>query len=133
MVIYGIVPPICLGLVILLPIHCAWHNFPESKGLTTGIIKFAFGISTFFFNFLSVWLVNPTNLKATIEAKIGGDIFKFYDHDVADNVPFMLRTLASIYFVFGITGSLMIHYPGDPGVDLEDDLENNLEDKLVNN
>ena len=49
-------------------------------------------------------MINPDNKKASL--KEGGD--KYFDHDVADNVPNVLRILASCYFVLSVIGVLFI-------------------------
>ena len=65
-ILYGIVPPLILGVIYILPLHCAWAYFPEHKAKVTGIISTAFGFSTTIFNYISTQLVNYNNLKPTI-------------------------------------------------------------------
>ena len=66
MMIYGIGPPLMLGLVYMLPIHCGWAYFPKSKGVVTGLVAGAFGLATSIFNPISTYIANPNNLKPTI-------------------------------------------------------------------
>ena len=42
---------------------CSWEFFPEKKGTITGMIFCAFGISSFFYGFIAMAIVNPHNEK----------------------------------------------------------------------
>ena len=65
-VLYGAIPPFCVGLLYLLPIHCGWAYFPKKKGMVTGIIVSSFAFANTAFGIISTWIVNPDNLKPTI-------------------------------------------------------------------
>lgn len=80
------------GICYMVPLICAWEYFPEKKGLMTGIIIGAYGFGSFFFSLLSTKLVNPNKENPTIEA----DDISYFAPDVADRVPFMIRTLSYI-------------------------------------
>ena len=43
----------------------------------------------------------------------GGKDVKYFDSDVYDNVPFMLRILALSYGILTVIGTLLINYPRD--------------------
>lgn len=92
------------GTCYMVPLVCAWEYFPEKKGLMTGIIIGAYGFGSFGFSLLSTALVNPNGDNPTIE---DGNI-TFYTSDVADRVPFMIRTLVYIWAVLVFIGVLLI-------------------------
>jgi len=66
MLIYGTLPPLCLGFAYIIPIHCGWAHFPNKKGRVTGFISTAYGLATSVFNNFATWLANPNNLSPTI-------------------------------------------------------------------
>jgi OFA family oxalate/formate antiporter-like MFS transporter len=92
------------GTCYLVPLVCAWEYFPEKKGLMTGIIIGSYGFGSFFFSLISSKLVNPTGANPTIE---DGNI-TFYDSNVADRVPYMIRVLVYIWIVLVAIGVLLI-------------------------
>jgi len=92
------------GTCYMVPLICAWEYFPEKKGLMTGIIIGAYGFGSFFFSLLSTKLVNPNKENPTIE---DGDI-SFFAPDVANRVPFMIRTLSYIWIVLVFIAVLLI-------------------------
>ena len=55
---------VCNGLTYLIPLHHGWLWFPARPGLISGIIVSGFGIGTFVFNELCIFIVNPDNEKA---------------------------------------------------------------------
>mmetsp|Transcript_17786 Transcript_17786/g.17490 ORF Transcript_17786/g.17490 Transcript_17786/m.17490 type:complete len:136 (+) Transcript_17786:188-595(+) len=63
-----------IGIAYLVPLLLAWEFFPQRKGLLSGIIVGAFGFGAFFFGFISLAIVNPSNESPTIHTE-GGDIF----------------------------------------------------------
>ena len=86
------------GMNYLLPLICGWEWFPHKKGLVSGLTLGGYGFGSFIFSLISTELVNPQGLDPTIE---DGDI-TYYGPEVADRVPYMLRTLVYIWagFVF---------------------------------
>lgn len=81
------------GTCYMVPLICAWEYFPQKKGLMTGIIIGAYGFGSFFFSLLSTKLVNPNKENPTIP----GDNITFFAPDVADRVPYMIRTLTYVW------------------------------------
>ena len=61
MLVYSIIPGIALGIAYIIPLHCGWAYFPKRKGLVTGTISMAFGLSASIFNIVATKLVNPNN------------------------------------------------------------------------
>ena len=55
---------VCNGITYLVPLHHSWLWFPDRPGLISGIIVSGFGIGTFAFNELCIYIVNPDNEKA---------------------------------------------------------------------
>ena len=68
---YGIVPAFSVGMAYMLPIYCGWAYFPEKKGLVTGLVVAAFGLSGSVFGIISTWIANPNNLNPTITSREG--------------------------------------------------------------
>ena len=58
---YGVIQAIGYGLLFWTPILCAWEWFEDGKGLATGLILGAFGLSPSIFGMLTTSLVNPEN------------------------------------------------------------------------
>lgn len=81
--------------------------FPEKKGLIAGIIVGCFALGAFFFNFIATGIANPEN-KKPVEFIVNGVKEKFFEKDVAENVPKMFLILASIYLVIISIGILLI-------------------------
>jgi MFS family permease len=92
------------GMCYMVPLICAWEFFPEKKGLMTGIITGAYGFGSFIFSLISTKLVNPDKENPTIN---GGNI-TYFAPDVADRVPFMIRTLAYIWTSFVVISVFLI-------------------------
>ena len=63
----------------------------------TGIIVGAYGLGSSIFNILATWIVNPNNDKADIKAPNGDPNLSFFDSNVADRVPYMIRTLCCVW------------------------------------
>lgn len=93
------------GTCYIPPMVVAWEYFPERKGLMTGIIIGAYGFGSFFFSLISTQLVNPEHKDPTIESDDGNT---YFDKDVADRVPFMIRTLVYIWTVLVIISIVLI-------------------------
>jgi MFS transporter, OFA family, oxalate/formate antiporter len=92
------------GMCYMVPLICAWEYFPEKKGLMTGIIIGAYGFGSFIFALVSSHLVNPNKENPTINA---GNI-TYFAPDVADRVPYMIRTLAYIWSCFVAIAVILI-------------------------
>lgn len=108
--LYGSLSGIGLGINYLVPFVCGWKYFPNNKGLVSGIISGAYGMSNVVYSFLSTKLVNPENKKATII--INADL-KYFEEDVASRVPEMIRFLCIIWFFQIILAILLISQPKD--------------------
>lgn len=87
-----------LGSGITYPVVfvLCWEYFPERKGLLTGISSGAFGFGSFFYTILANKLTNPDDAKATIHID---DVTSYFEPEIANNVPGMLRVLVVIWTV----------------------------------
>ena len=59
--------PICygigIGICFFVPLMCGWEFYPEKKGTLSGIMLGSFGISSFFYGFICMAIVNPDNAE----------------------------------------------------------------------
>jgi len=90
----------------MIPLVCNWEHFPENKGLITGITLSSYGFSSFVFSLLSTWLVNPDDADCT---KIGNECI--FGPEVADRVPYMIRTLGYIWIALVAVSVVLISRP----------------------
>ena len=119
--IYCIFIGIPSGLVYMLPISiikyillvCGWKYFPLTRGAISGITVAAYGFGAFIFNFVCNAIVNPLDATPTLKYEENGKQVKYFDSNVYDNVPFMLRILALSYGILTVIGTLLINYPRD--------------------
>jgi MFS transporter, OFA family, oxalate/formate antiporter len=88
----------------MVPLVCGWEYFPEKKGMVTGVVIGAYGFGSFFFSLLSTHLVNPTGANPTIAD--GKNVF--YEPEIANNVPYMIRTLVYIWIGLVLAATLLI-------------------------
>ena len=105
--LYCVMNGIGSGMCYLVPLICGWEWFPKSKGLVTGCTLGGYGFGSFIFALLSTKLVNPNNIQANVKDVENADI-TFYGPEVADNVPFMIRTLVYIWCGLAFIGILLI-------------------------
>ena len=84
------------GVIYMVAFITGWEWFPERRGLMTGISLFSYGLGSFFFTLLANNLINPNDLKPTII--INKDL-RFFDEEIALNLPYMVRTLAYIWLL----------------------------------
>ena len=73
-----------------------WEWFPEKRGLMTGISLFSYGLGSFFFTLMANNLMNPDDLKPTL---IINEDLRFFDEEIAMNLPKMIRNLALIWLI----------------------------------
>lgn len=104
-VFQGILFPCVMGFQSLVSLQCAWEWFPDKQSIVAGFVLACFGISTFFFGFITTYIVNPGNAKPTVPDD-GSTTDSLYPIDIADRVPIMLRTNAAIVAVLAVLGLL---------------------------
>lgn len=98
----------------MVPLVCNWEYFPKNKGLMTGITLSAYGFSSFVFSLMSTWLVNPDDKPCT---KIDDECI--FQPEVANNVPYMIRTLGYIWICLVLISVMLISRPAMNLSDLE--------------
>ena len=82
----------------------AWEWFPHKKGFVTGLTLGGYGFGSFMFTLISTKLVNPNGDNAT--HKDNG--VNYFEKDIADRVPYMLRTLVYIWTGMVVVAVIMI-------------------------
>lgn len=92
----------------MLPLVCGWDYFPQNKGVVTGIFLGAYGFSSFLFNPLLTYLINPENKKA--EVYINKDL-SFFGPEIANRVPGTIRLLVMIWAGLVFLSILLITRP----------------------
>lgn len=99
------------GLLYMLPIICGWRYFPNRRGLVSGMTIGGYGFGSFIFNFVCKAIANPNNLKPSVAEIEDGKTVKYFDNEVGDKVPEMLRVLAACYCALGIIATIMVRFP----------------------
>ena len=78
----------------MLPLVCCWEWYPDNKGLITGVIVCAYGLSSLIFAPIIMSIINPENLSPSII--VNHDLTLFDDH-VSANFPNALRYAIRIW------------------------------------
>ena len=105
---YGVFNGIGCGINYMIPLICTWEYFPQKKGSITGCIIGAYGLSAFIFVQISTYLANPLDKNATI--KVTDDV-KFFETEIAMNVPKMFRILGTIFMGLAVLSICLISRP----------------------
>jgi len=90
------------------PLAAAWSHLPGRKGTASGIIISGFGFGGFIFGNVSHHLCNPDNLSVEPYVNAAGHKMNLFPDSVAERVPFMMRSLASIWLGLFVIGLLCI-------------------------
>ena len=98
-IFYGLFYGIGIGLSYLAPLMCGWEHFPERKGMVSGIIIGGFGFGSFIFDMISTILVNPQDIPPSIEIKSGQTEQFYFDTEISNRAPIMLRKLIAIWAI----------------------------------
>lgn len=103
MLCYSLLAGIGIGFAYSAPMVAGWSWFPDQKGLVNGLVLIGFGAGAFLFNMVGTRLINPGGFPAPFPASVSAAW------------PTMLQTLAVIYAVTALTGSLLIQAkPAEP-------------------
>ena len=70
-----------------------------------------YGLAAFIFNFVAKAVVNPDNMKPDVKVEEDGVTIKYYNEEVANNIPKLFQILAACWLVMGITGVYIINVP----------------------
>ena len=96
------------GMCYFVALICAWEWFPTKKGLVTGVTLGGYGFGSFIFAQISTKLVNPTGENPEPLDPDNPDV-NYFTRDVADRVPFMIRTLVYIWAVLVTIAVILIN------------------------
>lgn len=102
---FAVILSIGVSLCYFPPLVAGWQWLPERKGLVTGIILGAFGLGSFVFSLVSIYVVNPTNELPTVVAPNGS---LFFDAQIAARVPTLLYVLAGCWTALSLIALLLI-------------------------
>ena len=105
---YGFVSAFGQNIALVPTLTTAMEWFPNRKGTAMGIVVGGFGGGAFVFNQVQTAIVNPDNVAV---ATSGINKGYFTDPGVLERTPYLLLILGAIYFVMGITGSLLVIQP----------------------
>ena len=94
LIFYCLMNGLGCGMNYILPLICSWEWFPDNKGIVTGITLAGYGFGSFIFTHISTKLVNPNN---DYPIKNPNSDIDFFGPEVADRVPYMIRTLVYIW------------------------------------
>jgi hypothetical protein len=98
--VYGVGIGSISGFILLPGIWILWNNIPTRKGLTSGIMLFAYSLGALPFGLLFTFLANPNNESA----ESIGDNEKMFSEDVAGRVPMTIRWTVVIYSIVMLVG-----------------------------
>ncbi|CDW88082.1 major facilitator superfamily protein [Stylonychia lemnae] len=96
---YSLMGGIGLGMNFFLPVYVGWKCFPMRKGLITSMIMCFNGIGTITQSIISVLIVNPNNIKPTIQVEQGVITYNYFDEEVSGNIPLFFRIFTAAELV----------------------------------
>mmetsp|Transcript_32581 Transcript_32581/g.56436 ORF Transcript_32581/g.56436 Transcript_32581/m.56436 type:complete len:310 (+) Transcript_32581:3453-4382(+) len=86
----------------------SWSQFPKCKERISGFVVGGFGLGSCIFNLVATRLVNPNNESPSIEEDEGEITYNYFDRDIAENVPSMLRWLALTYLIISSLAVILL-------------------------
>lgn len=107
-VFYGYCSGFGSGILYFVPLVCCWGYFPEHRGKITGVITASYGLGSFFWSQVSTWIVNPGNCGTSIEIS---ENLSYFEAEIAERVPTMLRTLVAIWACMVAISIVLISRP----------------------
>ena len=99
MLSFGVMFPIGSGIIMYLPVFCAYEWFPDHKVAVTTSIFMAYGMGVTTFSTISTAIANPNN--ASIYSNDNDDA-GYFPRDVADRVPSMLYFIAALQILLSV-------------------------------
>jgi len=106
-VTYGVIYGLGVGMAYTTPLLLSWSHFPKIKGRISGVIISGFGFGAFCFNFVSTFIINPNNEKASEKEKNDGVTDHYFKDSIAENLPSTLRLLSLMYLCLGTVGIIL--------------------------
>eukprot|EP01017_Pseudomicrothorax_dubius_P011123 TRINITY_DN14107_c0_g1_i2.p1 TRINITY_DN14107_c0_g1~~TRINITY_DN14107_c0_g1_i2.p1 ORF type:complete len:298 (+),score=10.39 TRINITY_DN14107_c0_g1_i2:86-979(+) len=82
-----------------------------------------YGFGTFLFGMVSVWAVNPDNIRPTDRVQEGMTTKVYFTEEVYSRYPYMLECLSIAYFIVGMTGALLLEHKTTHHSEESDDSE----------
>jgi OFA family oxalate/formate antiporter-like MFS transporter len=105
MLAYSILFGIGLGCAYTAPMYACWKWLPRKKGFVSGGVLAGFGAGGFIFSMVGSKLANPKGLPM-----VNG----LFPPEVYQNFPGMLRSLALLYAILSLIGSIFVLEPAGP-------------------
>ena len=96
------------GLMYSSALAAGWSHLPGRKGLASGVIICGFGFGGFFFGIITNRLCNPHNVSVKRFDYGDDDPQYLFPKEVAERVPFMLRSLDLIWITLFVIGIICI-------------------------
>lgn len=84
----------------MVPMFVGWKCFPERKGMVSSLILTFNSLGKVMSAIVSTEIVNPNNILPSIDAIEGKITRHYYGPEVANNVPWLFRSLG--IFAFGL-------------------------------
>jgi hypothetical protein len=101
-------PAVSLGLCLIPVSKCLWSNFREEKGKVTGIVTFAFGISSFAYILFSTYYLNYNNVSPTKEYNEGTQKILYFGKEITDNVKGLVFWMGLSSLILMVPGIFMV-------------------------
>jgi MFS family permease len=89
-----------IGISAITSMNVIIASFPDNQGLVCGILSAGFGASPMLYALIALYCCNPDNLTPTIDED--GSPIKYFDHDVADRLPFTMLVIGLVSLVLGL-------------------------------
>ena len=81
---------------------------PGNLGIASFIAMVGTDLTPIYISILIQFIINPDNLEPTIDVTEGQKVLKYFDHEVADNVPMFFKTYGIMIIIMGIVFPLFI-------------------------
>jgi MFS family permease len=98
-----------ISICSLSSINVIIASFPDNKGFIGGILAAGFGGGPMLYALIALYCCNPDNLPPTIVEE-GSDV-KYFDHDVADRLPFTMIVISLTILALGIVSVVTLPTP----------------------
>ena len=105
---YGVIAGLASGFVGLMPFWSSWEVLPTRKGAVSGLVQTGIAIGTLLFTVLGQVFTNPHN---RLPIPTSNPSEKYYEPEVANNVPRMLLYFGIITGILGLIAAFLIKSP----------------------
>ncbi|KAF8820883.1 transporter, major facilitator family protein [Cardiosporidium cionae] len=107
---YGVLFGIGSGMVYVLPLSVALKWRPKHKGLVTGLIFIARGMSVSFLSPWQTWYVNPLN-KAPTYFPYNSNEQYYVEESILNNVPYVFLWMGIGFAILQLFCAVFMHNP----------------------